>query len=593
MPTRLHASRLFLLLLCIALPAQTPAAAQDKEWIKTSCSLDREQVRPGETVNAQVTVEIKEGYHLTKNQTKVSVDAPKGVQSGKIIEPATKRRNLPALGGEVESYEGKGTFIVPLHIAGTASPGEKEIKVKLVYQGCSRTACFLPAEKEFTLHLTVQAGTVPQTRPVPSAEPSKPDVKKDRSLTARFSKALGAGSYGAAAMLAFLAGILLSLTPCVYPMIPITIGIIGTGAGGSRSRGFVLSLVYVLGIATMFSTLGVIAGATGSIFGQAAGNPKFVAPLTALFVVLGFAMMGAFELQLPPALVGKFGGKKGAGIVGVFLMGFLGGVVVSPCGAPVIFAALAYVSQTGNVFLGFIVFFAMALGLGILFIIIGTFSGVLASLPRSGGWMEVIKKAMGVALIAGALWYGRILIRPNAFPSVIVVAAIMSGIYLSEILKQGLKAPKGLLALSVITILLGILAGLWIGTPKPTPTAKTEDASPIPWMNSVMEAESRSITEQKPILIDVWADWCVKCEELAQTTFRDPRVVEEIKRFIPVKLDFSDTKSPQVEKWKQEYGIQQLPTVLFMDRNGELQKDLTVHDYISPEEMLKRMRQVK
>ncbi|MEW6357557.1 MAG: cytochrome c biogenesis protein CcdA [Planctomycetota bacterium] len=582
--------RLSLLLLVSLGPS---AAGQDHDWFKATARLAKEMARPGEAIQAEVAIEVKQGYHLTKDMTKVVVSAPEGISVGQIETPTPKRLNIPSLGGEMEVYEGKGVFSVPLQIGKTVSPGEKEIKLTLTYQGCSETACFLPTEKEFPLKLTVEAGEAVPSQVAPPPSAGEPSRSEKLGLSERFSSALSEGNYVVAGILAFFAGILLSLTPCVYPIIPITVGVIGAGAGAKKSRGFFLSIVYVLGIATMFSILGVVAASTGSMFGEAAGSQKFVAPLAALFVILGFGMMGAFDLQLPPAIAEKFGGKKGAGIVGVFLMGFLGGVIVSPCGAPLIAVLLLHVAKTGDRLLGFIMFFVMSWGLGILFIVIGTFSGVVAALPRSGGWMEVVKKAMGVAIIAAALYYGRILVRPEAMGAVVAVLLVVAGIYLSDFLKHGFKAHKGALTLGFLTVVGGILAGAWIGTPeKAQGKNQVEKDSPIAWVHSVAEADSRAITEKKPQLLDFGAEWCTQCKRLDQVTFRDPRIVEQAKGFIMVKVDY-ESKTPEVERLKTEHGIVTLPTILFKNSNGEVVKDDIIREFVTADQLLEHMKRIR
>lgn len=558
--------------------------ARGEDWVQFSASLDKTEARPGETVTAQVVMEIKSGYHLTKSETRVTVDGVPGVRVGQVVAPQAKRQDMPALGGTSEFYEGRAIFTVPLQIEPGATPGETPIKVRIAYQGCSATACFLPSEKEIPLVLKVlPAEGAAKCCPTPTAAEAAPEPVQPAKSSRRILDVI----------LAFFGGIALCFTPCVYPMIPITIGVIGAGAGKSRGRGFVLSVVYVLGIVTMFSILGLVAASSGGVFGTVASSPKFVAPLAALFVILGFGMMGAFDLQLPPAISDRLGGRKSAGVTGVFLMGFLAGVVASPCGTPVLAAILLDVARTGDKLYGVIRLFAMGWGLGLLFILVGTFSGVLSALPKSGGWMEVVKKTLGVVIIGASLHYAEVLLRPEAFAPVVVVMMLVAGVYVSSILREGLHAPKGLLVLGALTIAAGVFWAVGVGAPASDGEGDSmESASPIPWLRSEKEAWEKAAAEKRPMFIDFSAGWCTQCKRLDRETFCDPAVVEEAKRFVCLKLDFSKN-TPEVEKQRDKYEAVTLPTVAWVGSDGKLRKDETIREFIPPDKFLEIMKRIR
>ncbi len=233
--------------------------------------------------------------------------------------------------------------------------------------------------------------------------------KEDSEL----AKALDEHGLWAALVLVFLAGLMSSLTPCVYPLIPITIGLFGARSAATRLQGFRLSLVYVMGIVLTYSVLGVVAASAGSVFGGAMQSPWVIGAISLLFVVLGLGSLGLFQMRLPGALQNRLGLVKGTGYLGAFLMGLVAGVIAAPCVGPIVAGILLLVAAEQDVFLGFALLATFAFGMGQLFLILGTFSSALARLPKSGGWMDGVKTVFGIVFIGMGLYYGRFL-----FPAV-------------------------------------------------------------------------------------------------------------------------------------------------------------------------------
>lgn len=214
----------------------------------------------------------------------------------------------------------------------------------------------------------------------------------------------------AALLLVFIAGVLASLTPCVYPLIPITVGIFGAKQAESRGKAFGLSLVYVLGIAVTYSALGVAAASLGTVFGGAMQSPWVLGGIATLFAVLGLSSLGVFEIRLPGALQTKLSQTGGAGWFGAFLMGLVAGIIAAPCVGPIVAGILLYVAQQQDPFLGWILLMTFAFGMGQLFLALGTFSSLLNRIPQSGGWMEGVKLVFGIIFIAMAVYYLQFLI---------------------------------------------------------------------------------------------------------------------------------------------------------------------------------------
>ncbi|MBU1430644.1 thioredoxin family protein [Myxococcota bacterium] len=224
-------------------------------------------------------------------------------------------------------------------------------------------------------------------------------------LAGRLKEALSSGSM-LLYFLVFLAGIVASLSPCVYPLIPITISVLGGGEALSKGQGFLRSLVYVLGIATTYSILGVIAARGGGLFGAALQSAWVVGGVAAVFILMGVSMLGVFEIRLPAALSDRLNTVgQGSGFVSAYLMGTVAGIIAAPCVGPPLVVILAYVAAQGSISTGLSLLIVYSLGMGLLFIVLGTFSQLLSRMPRSGGWMEVVKGALGLLMILVGLVY--------------------------------------------------------------------------------------------------------------------------------------------------------------------------------------------
>jgi thiol:disulfide interchange protein DsbD len=388
-------------------------------------------------------------------------------------------------------------------------------------------------------------------------------------------------------LLAFGAGIATSFTPCVYPMIPITVGIIGARSAGRRSKGFTLSLLYVLGIAVTYSALGTSAALTGSLFGSVLQNRWVIIGVAGVFVVMAMSLFGAFEMQVPPAFAGRMNRVQGSGYPGAFLLGLIAGIVASPCIGPVLVAMLAYVAASGSALLGFGLFFTFALGLGMLFILLGTFTGVLTSLPKSGAWMVRIRIAFGIVFLGLAIYYLHPLLPHGRELIPVGVALLVVGIVLSgwrAIDEAEPKARRWRKALGRAALAAGLYA---VAVPWVHGRAGTTIANPT-WLVSESEGLQQARSESKPMMIDFSAEWCGACKELEHQTFSDPAVIDLARQFVPVRVD-ATTRTPEIARLMEKYGIRGLPWVAFVTADGTILPDLTVTGFIPAPAMLERM----
>jgi thiol:disulfide interchange protein DsbD len=456
-----------------------------------------------------------------------------------------------------------------------AEPGLRVFPVMVGYQVCQdfgNEVCFLPEEKEVLLKIeVVPAGTsvFPTKDKIFGAAAPPSDVEPKSGLEGRLAEALEQGSW-LAFLLVFLGGILTSFTPCVYPVIPITIGYIGARSTGRPLRGFRLSAIFVLGIALVYSTLGLISAATGTLFGSISGSPYIMVVVAAIFALMGLSMLGAFDIALPASWQGKLQtGEKKRGLLGPLVVGMISGLVMAPCVGPLIVALLAWVAKTQNLLLGWALLFVFSLGLGLLFLVIGTFAGAIQALPKAGVWMEGVKKGFGWILIGAALFLFRSLLPQQFYfflwGVLLVIFAVFSGAFdaLSETASSGKRLWKAILLIFFLVGAIYLYRGL------ATEIAVPSKGSVVAWqVNKEPEVLAKALREDKSILIDVYADWCVACKELDEKTYIVPEVAERLKNFALLKLDFTRS-SPWAEEMKRKYEITGMPTVIFLDPSGE------------------------
>ncbi len=399
-------------------------------------------------------------------------------------------------------------------------------QIQMTYQACSSDFCLLPTKK--ILGLKAVAST-----------------KEDKSLTDYLSSIsvedlITEGSF-LTFLFIFFAGILTSFTPCIFPMIPITLSILGSQTiGKSRWKGFVLSLFYVHGIATTYSILGVAAAKSGTLFGAYLSSPIVVTAIALIFFAMALSMFGLYEIQVPVIIRSKLGNKKiSDGKIGAYASGLVAGIVASPCVGPVLVALLTYVAQTQKAVLGFFYLFTYAIGLGLIFIVLGTFSQFVSKLPRSGAWMTKVKKGFGVILI------------------------LMGFYYLWPVAKVYFTPPS---------------------------IEKTSEG--LQGWQSYSNELLQSAANKQVVVIDFYADWCAACKELEKYTFSNLEVKAKLAGALLLKVDATQ-ENDHVTPILNQYGVVGLPTVIFIETDGTVRKDLTLTGYEAPVDFMKRFDKLK
>ncbi len=483
---------------------------------------------------------------------------------------------------------------------GTNTPYE----IELSFQGCSKAGlCYSPISKTYKGKPFANTSSAEKnTTPGSAAQPQPQDTKTSVNETDAIAQTLQGGNVVLVLATFFGFGLLLALTPCIFPMIPILSSIIvqqSNSQGGKMSarQGLFLSIVYVLSMSFAYTIAGVLAGIFGANLQVMLQNPVVISIFAAIFVALAFSMFGYYEIGLPASWQTKLnktsekGSKKG-GIAGVAVMGFLSALIVGPCVAPPLAGALIYIGQTGDAVLGGAALFVMSLGMGVPLLLIGLGAGKY--MPKPGGWMENVTRIFGIVMLAIALWMLERIISDTLFMFLCAVLLIGTAVYLERFKHLIVKTITAIIFIYGVIIFIGAISGSK-NILDPLESLKGGSGAMIQkehlnwqYVRSLDELEKIVSSSKQPVMIDFWASWCVSCKEFDNITFKDQRVLDELSKYKLLKVDVTKNTAADKELMKR-FNLFGPPAMIFFENSKELEQKKIV-GYKSPEEFLKIIR---
>jgi thiol:disulfide interchange protein DsbD len=382
----------------------------------------------------------------------------------------------------------------------------------------------------------------------------------------------------------FVGGFLTSLTPCVYPLIPITVSLFGArDEKSTRGRAIALAACYVGGIGAMYSGLGLFSAIAGRAFGSYMASPWVMVPIALLFAAMAASMFGAFELALPSGLQQRLTTVGGKGFGGAFLMGLVGGLIAAPCTGPVLASVLAYVATTRSMFMGATLLFTYALGMGVLFFVIAAFA---IGLPKSGAWMDMVKSVFGIVMVVAALYFLRNVIPPLrnygsgtdlfiAIQAALLIAGLALGGVHKSFYDGKFRKSAGLALISAGAF--GLVS--WTLAPK-----AEAQAHELAWIRGADETLAKAREQKQAAVLDFYADWCLPCKELELKTFSNPKVANELGRRALGKVDCTTDDDPKVAAAKEKFKAETLPTVVLLRSDGTVLHK--IDHFVGPDELL-------
>lgn len=552
------------------------------------------------------------GYYLYRDKFRFSV--PEDGVSVRLVNLPPGTPKFDEHFGSVQVYEQQVEIPVSLE---RHDPAVRSMHLAADFQGCKDAGiCYPPMQRQVRIELPAlstdtRAGTaLPTAGASVSAgaagagmPASGSSIAADTQVTLSEQDQLAATLAERplfAMLLFFVAGLLLAFTPCVFPMVPILSGIIaGQGEHITTGKALLLSVVYVLAMAVTYAAAGVVAGLSGENLQAAFQNPWIIGSFSALFVLLALSMFGFYELQLPASLQSRLASmsnrQQGGTLIGVAIMGLLSALIVGPCVAPALMAALIYIGQSGDAVLGGTALFAMALGMGVPLVIFGVSAGRL--LPGAGAWMNGVKAFFGVGLLALAIWMLERVVPGHIIMLLWALLLIGSAVYLGALEQVAWGWPRLWKALGVVLLLFGGMQLLgfasggddWMrplySLRQNVAGAPAETAAlPFERIKTLAELQAQ-LGQGRPVMLDFYADWCVECKRMEKTTFEDAAVQQALAGVTLLQADVTANDAEDKALY-QAYGLIGPPAILFFDGTGKELRQRRVIGYQNSEDFL-------
>ena len=500
---------------------------------------------------------------------------------------------LPAGAEHEDDFFGKTrVYYREVQIPVTLTEASQQASLTVSYQGCTDGLCYPPTDKQIAVQPVVANDTDPATTDDMTRAPAS-------SQQDQLAAALGSQGFWLSIAAFFALGLGLAFTPCVFPMYPILTGIIaGAGQHLSTRRAFLLSFVYVQGMAVTYTLLGLVVASAGLKFQAALQHPYVLIGLSIMFVLLALSMFGLYTLQLPSSLQTRLSGlsnrQQGGSVVGVAIMGMISGLVCSPCTTAPLSGALIYVAQSGDLWLGGAALYALSLGMGLPLLLLGTSGGKL--LPKAGAWMDVIKQLFGFALLAvPILLLSRLLSDQVATLLWLGWALLLCGYLYHHNQHRPHSVGK---SLGGFVLLLAMMSLVVVGKDLllPVPGVKASAETQAPQFIRIKTLDDLktqlAAARGKPVLLDLYADWCVACKEFEHKTFSDPAVRERFGQMVLLKADVTANDDADVELLNG-LNVLGLPTLIFFDAAGNEVSGQRVTGFMGPAEFLGQLDKLR
>jgi len=567
--------------------SQTKLDANSSIYIKTTFTKNQDDLN--------IKLELGKDIYLYDDKIQINITKPKKVE---LVKELTLPKPVP-YDGFIVHFDDLNVDVPYSLLKSKLDSNKYEIEIK--FQGCSKAGlCYAPMSEKQVVFF--EADVKEQVvEPIKEDAQQKDEVNlksenENLSETDNIAAALKDSSTLLVLATFFGFGLLLSFTPCVFPMIPILSSIIVKASQNetmNAKKGFFMSLIYVLAMSVAYTIAGVIAGIFGANLQASLQNPYVLVAFSLIFVALAFSMFGYFEIRLPSAIQTKINktteGKEKQGVLGIAIMGFLSALIVGPCVAPPLAGALVYIGQTGDAILGGMALFVMSLGMGVPLLIIGAGAGKF--MPKPGGWMESVTKIFGLIMLGVAIWLLDRVINPTVAIYLWAFLLLGTAIYL--------RVYKHIISqlISTVIFIFGVImiVGAVSGATNPLKpldkfinngvSSVKQDELKFTKIQNITQLEDAISKSSKPVILDFWATWCVSCKELDEITFKDPEVIKKLQNFTLLKADVTQN-SDEDKALQKRFGIVGPPALIFWDTNKQEVKSAKIVGYKNPKEFL-------
>jgi thiol:disulfide interchange protein DsbD len=583
-----------LLLLAVAALLSSSSAAfalpKPNEIVEISSLKLDHPLAPGKTSHLLIEATIMPGWHVNSDHplsedyipTAVHLQLPASITAGQVQYPKAEEVELQFSGGDKLSvFSGFVMITAPLTASADFKPAPgQELTVTFDYQACDNLQCLRPASVSSTVSLdSLQSTASTDTKSAPAAIAATGAATGGDDHSGTVDQVFANHGWLLGFLVVLLGGLALNLTPCVYPLIGVTIAYFGNQGGGPR-RIFLLAVLYVLGIALMFSAVGVAVALSGGLFGSALQNPIVLSVIAAMMIGLALSSFGVFSLQ-PPQWLMQHAGIARPGFAGALLMGLGMGVVAAPCIGPIVLGLLLMVERSGSPLFGFALFFTLAVGMGLPYVALAMAAGSIRQLPRSGEWLAWVEQLFGFILIGLAIYFLDPVVPHHLLSSFLPFYAAGVGIWMGFATRAGRDWRPFLVFRSAIGV-AAIAFLIYLAIPR-------AGARPLTFEPFNTAALSSATETRKPVLIDFSADWCIPCREMEHSTFVNPKIVDEASRFVRMRADLTH-QDVTTQELMAKFQVQGVPTTVMIDSSGHVQ--VRKVGYIGSNEYLSDLRRI-